>query len=87
LPKFNADQIQTVIAACDARGVQLKWFGADKPVGFTSRHDSWRYVDRQDLPKTDEIMAGLVDMRIPLTLSMLDCEIIATIIKEEVAKV
>ncbi len=86
MPNFDADQIQTLVAACAARGVQLKWFGADKPVGFTSRHDSWRYVDPQDLPKTDKIMAGLVDMRIPLTLSMQDCETIATIIKEEVSK-
>jgi dTDP-4-amino-4,6-dideoxygalactose transaminase len=87
MPNFNADQIQAVVSACGARGVQLKWFGADKPVGFTSRHDSWRYVTPQDLPKTDKIMAGLVDMRIPLTLSMLDCETIATIIKEEVSKI
>jgi dTDP-4-amino-4,6-dideoxygalactose transaminase len=87
MPNFNADQIKAVVRACDARGVQLKWFGADKPVGFTSRHDSWRYVDPQDLPKTDKIMTGLVDMRIPLTLSMDDCETIATIIKEEVSKI
>ena len=87
MPHFDATQIQTVVAACDARGVQLKWFGADKPVGFTSRHDSWHYVDPQQLPKTDKSMAGLVDMRIPLTLTLEDCETIATIIKEEVTKV
>jgi dTDP-4-amino-4,6-dideoxygalactose transaminase len=87
LPSFNADQVQAVVAACDARGVQLKWFGADKPVGFTSRHDSWRYVDPQKLPKTDKIMEGLLDMRIPLTMSLDECEIITTIIKEEVARV
>ena len=86
LPNFNVDQVQGVVAACDARGVQLKWFGADNPVGFTSRHDSWRYVDPQELPKTDKIMAGLLDMRIPLTMSLDECEIITTIIKEEVAK-
>jgi dTDP-4-amino-4,6-dideoxygalactose transaminase len=87
MPNFDADQIQAVVRACGARGVQLKWFGADKPVGFTSRHDSWRYVTPQDLPKTDKIMTGLMDMRIPLTLSMQDCETIATIIKEEVSKI
>ena len=86
LPNFNVDQVQGVVVACDARGVQLKWFGADNPVGFTSRYDSWRYVDPQKLPKTDKIMAGLLDMRIPLTMSLDECGIIATIIKEEVAK-
>lgn len=87
LPNFDAEQVQTVVAACDARGVQLKWFGADNPVGFTSRHDSWRYVDPQVLPNTDRILAGLLDMRIPLTMTLKECDIIATIIKEEVAKV
>jgi len=87
VPSFSADQVQALVEACEARGVTLKWFGADAPVGFTSRHDSWRYVDPQDLPKTDEILAGLLDMRIPLTMSLEDCETIATIIKEEVAAI
>ncbi len=87
LPKFTADQIKTIVAACDARGVQLKWFGAENPVGFTSRHDSWRYVDPQKLPNTDRILAGLLDMRIPLTMTLDECAIIAMIIKEEVGSV
>lgn len=87
LPSFTAEQIQAVVAACDARGVQLKWFGADAPVGFTSRHDSWRYVQPQQLPNTDAILSGLLDMRIPLTLSIEDCATLVTIIKEEVARI
>jgi len=87
VPSFSGAQVQALVAACEARGVTLKWFGADAPVGFTSRHDSWRYVDPQDLPQTDKILAGLLDMRIPLTMSLEDCETIVTIIKEEVAAV
>ena len=87
LPNFNGVQMRLVVAGCDARGVQLKWFGANSPVGFTSRHDSWRYVDAQNLPNTDAILAVLLDMRIPLTLSMRDCEVISSIIKEEVEKI
>ncbi len=87
LPNFNEDQVRSVVAGCDARGVQLKWFGANTPVGFTSRHDSWRYVDAQNLPNTDAILAVLLDMRIPLTLSMRDCEVISLIIKEEVESI
>lgn len=87
LPDFNEDQVRSVVAGCDARGVQLKWFGANTPVGFTSRHDSWRYVDAQNLPNTDAILAVLLDMRIPLTLSMRDCEVISLIIKEEVESI
>jgi dTDP-4-amino-4,6-dideoxygalactose transaminase len=87
LPKFDSSQMRRIVAACGDRGVQLKWFGSDTPVGFTSRHDSWRYVDPQDLPNTDAVLAGLLDMRIPLTLSLKDCGVIATIIKEEVGRI
>jgi hypothetical protein len=54
---------------CAARGVELKWFGAEDPVAFTSRYDSWRYAPPQRLPRTDAILAGLIDMRLPLTFS------------------
>jgi dTDP-4-amino-4,6-dideoxygalactose transaminase len=87
LPKFTKKQIMTFVSGCEARGVQLKWFGASLPVGFTSRHDSWKYVDKQKLPKTDKILSVLLDMRIPLTFSMEDCDLICEIIKQEVKKV
>ena len=41
-----------------AGGVELKWFGAEEPVAFTSRYDSWKYAPEQKLPKTDAILAG-----------------------------
>ena len=66
-----------------ARGVELKWFGADQPVAFTSRYDHWRYAEPQSLPQTDRILAGLVDMRVPLTFSVQDCALIARIIRAE----
>ena len=44
-------------------------------------------MDAQNLPNTDAILAVLLDMRIPLTLSMRDCEVISSIIKEEVEKI
>ena len=87
LPKFTKKQIMTFVSGCEARGVQLKWFGASLPIGFTSRHDSWKYVDKQKLPKTDKILSVLLDMRIPLTFSMEDCDLICEIIKQEVKKV
>ena len=41
------------IAGCAARGVELKWFGGAEPQGFTSRYDSWRYIeDKRHLPRT-----------------------------------
>ncbi len=50
-------------------GVAIKWFGADDPVGFTSRFDHWRYAPEQSLASTQQILAGLCDMRIPLTMT------------------
>jgi dTDP-4-amino-4,6-dideoxygalactose transaminase len=58
-------------------GVEVKWFGASQPAGFTSDHHSWQYVARQHLPKTDAILAGLFDMRLPLTFSLEDCALIS----------
>ena len=34
----------------------------------------------QDLPQTDRILAGLFDMRLPLTFTLEDCDLIAAII-------
>ena len=87
LPDWPERDVQTVLAQCLARGVELKWFGAAEPVAFTSRHDSWRYAPPQSLPQTDRILAGLLDMRLPLTFSIADCTLIARIIREEVSAV
>ena len=87
LPFLAANKVRAVQERCATRGVELKWFGADIPRGFTSRHDSWRYVDAQDMPQSDRILAGLMDMRLPLTFSLEDCDLLATIIREEVGVV
>jgi hypothetical protein len=79
--------LREVLARCLARGVELKWFGAEEPVGFTSRYDSWRYAPVPQLPRTDRVLAGLVDMRLPLTFSLEDCALIARIIRAEVGAV
>lgn len=84
LPEATPEKIEAIIAGCLARGVELKWFGAEEPVAFTSRYDSWRYAPPQSLPKTDKVLAGLVDMRLPLTFSDEDATLIASIIREEV---
>lgn len=87
LPNFNPAQIQHVIDECAARGVVLKWFGGAEPTDYTSRYDSWRYI--KTLPKltqTEQILATLLDMRIPLTFSKEDCALIAEIIVEVVGQ-
>ena len=61
----------------------LKWFGGAEPTGYTSRYDSWKYLQNMpQLPKTEAILETLIDMRIPLTFELDDCELIAEIIVE-----
>ncbi len=84
LPGWGAAAVRMLVAACAARGVELKWFGAAEPVAFTSRYDSWRFAPAQSLPRTDAILAGLIDMRLPLTFSEADTRLIARIIRDEV---
>jgi dTDP-4-amino-4,6-dideoxygalactose transaminase len=85
--QLDQDQVAKFLSACAARGVELKWFGGAEPQGFTSRYDSWRYIDEiQPLPQTLKILATTFDLRIPLTFSVEDMEIIGGIITEEAAE-
>ncbi|MGL4279720.1 MAG: DegT/DnrJ/EryC1/StrS family aminotransferase [Albidovulum sp.] len=87
LPDWPADRVRAFLARTAARGVELKWFGAAEPQGFTSSHASWRYAPAQSLPRTDRILAGLIDMRLPLTFSIDDAALIARILRQEVSAV
>lgn len=87
LPDWREGRIRSLLSRAAGRGVELKWFGAAEPQGFTSRHDSWRYAGAQSLRKTDRILAGLVDMRLPLTFTEPDAALIARILRQEVSAV
>ena len=84
---WEGADVAAVIRRCAARGVELKWFGAAEPAGFTSRYDSWRFAPAEPMPTTDRILHGLLDMRLPLTFSLDDCAQIARIIRAEVGAV
>ncbi|QYK39872.1 MAG: DegT/DnrJ/EryC1/StrS family aminotransferase [Paracoccaceae bacterium] len=83
LPDRDAAWIMAFLARCAARGVELKWFGAADPHGFTSRYAHWRYAAPPVLPQTDRILAGLIDLRLPLTFTPADADLIAAIIAAE----
>jgi dTDP-4-amino-4,6-dideoxygalactose transaminase len=85
---LDAGQVAEFIFACGERGVELKWFGGAEPQGFTSRYDSWRYIeDRQELPRTIEILATTFDLRIPLTFDLEDVATIGDIISDEASAI
>ena len=77
IPGLHALAATNFIADLVLRGVEVKWFGAAQPVAFTSAHHSWRYVAAQALPQTDRILSTLFDMRLPLTFTLDDCDLIA----------
>ncbi|WP_343117001.1 DegT/DnrJ/EryC1/StrS family aminotransferase [Ostreiculturibacter nitratireducens] len=87
LPDWNGEAVREVLDRCANRGAELKWFGAEEPLAFTSRYDHWRYAPQQRLPQTDRVLAGLLDMRLPLTFTEEDCTLIARIIRAEVSTV
>ncbi|MEO1774486.1 MAG: DegT/DnrJ/EryC1/StrS family aminotransferase [Pseudomonadota bacterium] len=82
LPALPEGAVSDFLAATKARGVELKWFGAPQPHGYTSAHQSWAYLAPQALPRTDAILSRLFDMRLPLTFSAADCALIARIIAD-----
>lgn len=83
LPDFDTEQLKQVVERCAQRGVVLKWFGDSEPRDYTSRYDSWRYIeDMPHLPQTEAVLRPMMDMRIPLTFSQDDCKLIAEIITE-----
>jgi len=82
------DQINDFVKSCAERGVELKWFGGKEPHGFTSRYDSWRYLNnRQHLPNTLKILSTTFDLRIPLTFNVEDMQLIGEIIGDEVNQI
>ena len=84
---WPAEKVRDLLARAAERGVELKWFGGAEPTGFTSRYDSWRYAPSERMPRTDRVLAGLIDLRLPLTFSRADCDLIARILREEVGAV
>ena len=80
-----SDRIPELVSRCGKRGVEIKWFGASEPVAFTSRYDSWQYLDDlPNLPKTKDVLSRTCDMRVPLTFDLEDCRLLSKIICEEV---
>ncbi len=83
LPGWEAARVAGFVAGAAALGVELKWFGATDPQGFTSRYAHWQYAAPTPLPQTDRVLAVLIDMRLPLTFVPGDVDQIARILTEE----
>ncbi|MFZ7101184.1 MAG: DegT/DnrJ/EryC1/StrS family aminotransferase [Peptococcaceae bacterium] len=83
LTDTRQELVEVFIKTCGERGVEIKWFGAQEPAGFTSSWESWQYIKNlQDLPRTKSILNFVCDFRIPLTFTLDDCKIIAQVIRQ-----
>ncbi|MDB4222295.1 DegT/DnrJ/EryC1/StrS aminotransferase family protein [Granulosicoccus sp.] len=82
IPVLSDEQNTAFLEECAHRGVDLKWFGAEEPKAYTSRYDSWQYIEAVSLPNTDELLRRLYDCRLPLTFSVEDCATIGSIIAD-----
>ena len=86
--RSRSDRSRNSSRAAPARGVDIKWFGDDEPKAYTSRYDSWLYLDDVPaLPRTLAVLSKTCDMRVPLTFDEDDCETIVEIIADEVARI
>lgn len=69
-----------------AHGVFLKWFGAPRAAGFTSRYDQWGYAPAQGpLPMADRVLRRLIDMRVALSFDDEACATILGVLGEAMA--
>jgi len=83
LTGVDYSDVGAFLKTCANRGVEIKWFGAREPIGFTSSWESWQYIENcQSLPRTRKTLDFMCDFRIPLTFSMEDCKTIAAVIKQ-----
>jgi len=74
------------VAEAKDHGVFLKWFGASRTEGFTSRYDQWKYLGAgSSCPTADRILAGLMDMRISVSFDAQDCRTIIAVLREAIA--
>ena len=78
--------IIAVVESAKARGVELKWFGADRPQGFTPVDSHWDFAKPTPMPASDRVLKGVMDLRLPLTFTADDVALIARIIADEVTR-
>ena len=81
LTGLSPSEAEAFVSGCNRSGVSVMWFGRKEPQGYTSNYHTWRYVERlPDLRQTDGVLDFMCDMRIPLTFTLEDCDVLVRII-------
>ncbi|WP_291862093.1 DegT/DnrJ/EryC1/StrS aminotransferase family protein [Bradyrhizobium sp.] len=85
---FDTAEIAAFLARTRARGLPIKWFGADAQTGFTSAPRHWAYAGEQgELAETHAVLAGLCDIRTPVSMTDGECDLAAEIVREAIQSV
>lgn len=78
----DTKKIEHIIARAFDLGLKIKWFGSPHADGFTSNSTHWEYLS--DFSTISPNLAGLCDIRLPVTLSDDQCRHIVQIIASSV---
>jgi dTDP-4-amino-4,6-dideoxygalactose transaminase len=80
----SLDKIPTFIQTAKEYGLNIKWFGADQPIGFTSNSKHWGYLSPPS--SIHPSLQRLCDIRIPVTLTDEECHSLLEIIRQVSSK-
>ena len=75
-----SENIEVALAEASSLGLEIKWFGRRDARGFTSNHHHWEHISKQQLAQTDLMLEGLMDIRLPSTLSDSECDQIVEVV-------
>jgi dTDP-4-amino-4,6-dideoxygalactose transaminase len=79
---MSAVQIERFLQECELRGLYIKWFGSEEPKAFTSNYTHWQYItEKPVLNHSMPVLAQLLDLRTPLSLTEADCTLIGRIVR------
>lgn len=70
-----------------ARIVGQKWAGGAEAKGGICRYDTWRCVRAEGMPASDAVLAGLMNVEMPLTETQDVCALNARINRLEVGPI
>lgn len=77
---LSPENIEIALAEASSLGLEIKWFGRRDAKGFTSTHHHWEHISKQHLAQTNLLLEGLMDIRLPSTLSDSECDHIVDIV-------
>lgn len=76
----SLEKIPPFIQSAKDHGLNIKWFGADQPIGFTSNSKHWGYLSHSS--SIHPSLQRLCDVRIPVTLTDEECHSLLKIIRQ-----